>query len=311
MENLEKAYGFNKSIDTLRKQMINLMHNNSQRCLDLDSVVLINIDKIRTEYHDLTRKRNEEIKQAYSHTIVRQEIAPQKTLQIPIIITIPKLKVTTMILGKNSTKLDMTPKWFKPDDEVEILKTIKYPPNTTEKDKRPFNTIARFRSIRNGTNDSNDFTSEPIQIKTDATETVVLALDAFIQQFGGKLSFTNEDLSFDDSAHRTACGIADLGSAHLLASEHIPSANLALIIDFDYDTLAKSEETMQQFLLTFADAVAQNLSCNNDYVRVTSVEKSIEGKGKAEVNLVLTTPNKAKTEELADTFQVKHIYVYN
>lgn len=311
MENLEKAYGFNKSIDTLRKQMINLMYNNSQRCLDLDSVVLINIEKIRTEYHDLARKRNEEIKQAYSHTIVRQETAPQKKQQIPIIITIPKLKVTTMILGKNSTKLDMTPKWFKPDDEVEILKTIKYPPNTTEKDKRPFNTIARFRSIKNGTNDSNDFTSDPIQIKNDATETVVLALDAFIQQFGGKLSFTNEDLSFEDSAHRTACGVADLGSAHLLASEHIPSANFALIIDFDYDTLAKSEETMQQFLLTFADAVTQNLSCNNDYVRVTSVEKSTEGKGKAEVNLVLTTPNKAKTEELVDTFQVKHIYVYN
>src|SRR5690606_37585284 len=121
-----------------------------------------------------------------------------------------------------------------------------------------YNTVARFRSIKEGTNTSNDFTSKPIQVSQTETETLVLALDAFVQQFGGKLSFTTNDLSFEDSAYRTACGVSDLGSAHLLASEHMSSAKFSLIIDIDYDTLAKSEETMQQFILTFADAAAKD-----------------------------------------------------
>jgi hypothetical protein len=112
------------------------------------------------------------------------------------------------------------------------LKNIKYPPNTTE--HRPFNTIARFRAVKEETN---DFTSKSIEVKEDSTETLVLALDAFIQQFGGKLSFTNDDLWFQESTHRFACGVANLGSAHLLATEHISSAKFALIINLDYDTL--------------------------------------------------------------------------
>ncbi|CAF4926215.1 unnamed protein product, partial [Rotaria sp. Silwood2] len=154
------------------------------------------------------------------------------------------------------------------------------PPNITE--SRPFNTMARFRAVRNETNYSNDFTSEPIEVKEDATETLVLALDAFIQQFGAKLSFTTEGLSFEGSAHRTATGIADLGSAHLLASEHITSAKFALIVDLDYDNIAQSKQSMQQFLLAFVDAVAQDLSCENDFVRVTSVERSKKRERKAE-----------------------------
>ncbi len=304
MESLEKIYGLNKSIDKLRTQMLHLVYNDSQRCIDLDSVVLIKMGKIRTQYDQLARQRNGEIKQVYSHRIGRPKTAAYKMQEIPVVLAFPKLKVTTMILGKNSTTLDMTPKWFKPDDENEVLKTIKYPRNIT--DKRPFNTVARFRAVQDKANNSNDFTSKPIQVKEDATETLVLALDAFIQQFGAKLSFTNEDLSFENSAYLTACGVADLGSAHLLASEHIPFAKFVLMINLGYDTLAKSEETMQHFVLTFADAVAQDLSCDNNYVRVTSVEKSKKGKGKAEVNLALTTPDKTKTEELADTFKVTY-----
>ncbi|CAF1426154.1 unnamed protein product, partial [Rotaria sordida] len=124
-----------------------------------------------------------------------------------------------------------------------------------------------------------------------------------MQQFGAKLSFTTEDLSFEESAHRIATGVADLGSAHLLASEHITSAKFAVIIDLNYDEIARSEESMQQFLLAFVDAVAQDLSCENDFVRITSVERSKKRERKAEVNLVLTTPEKTKTEELANIFK--------
>jgi hypothetical protein len=281
------------------------MYNESERSLDHDPVVLIRVHKIQTKYNKLTYQRNKEIKQAYSHTIVRPK-ATSKIESIAVLFTIPKLKMTSMIIGRNSTQLSMTPKWFQPDDEEKALKNIKYPSNIVK--KRPFNTIARFRVAQKEDVVSNDFTDQPIEVKTDATETLVLALDAFVQQFDGKLSFTNEDLSFENSTHRTACGVADLGSSHLLSNEHIPSAKFALIIDLDYDDLARSEETMERFLLTFVDAIAHNLQCNNDYVRVSSVEKSTKGKGKAEVNLVLTTPDKTKTEELAETLKVNIYY---
>jgi hypothetical protein len=67
---------------------------------------------------------------------------------------------------------------------------------------------------------------------------------------------------------------------------------------------AQSDETMKKFVLSFVDAVAQDLSCDHDYIRVASVKKA-KSKGKAEISLVLTTPDKAKTEELVDTFKVR------
>ncbi|CAF4193692.1 unnamed protein product [Rotaria sp. Silwood2] len=149
------------------------------------------------------------------------------------------------------------------------------------------------------------FTSEPIEVKEDATETLVLALDAFIQQFRAKLSFTTDGLSFEGSAHRTATGIADLGSAHLLASKHITSARFALIVDLDYDNIAQSEQSMQQFLLAFVDAVAQDLSCENDFVRVTFVERSKKRERKAE-----WTPILSYLQLQPFDFDPKHNYDY-
>ncbi|CAF1365057.1 unnamed protein product [Rotaria sordida] len=93
----------------------------------------------------LSRKRNKEIKHAYSHTIVRTKTARYKIERIGPLLKPPKLKVTTIVIGNDSTKLIMTPKWFKVDDEEKILKNIKYPPNITE--NRPYNTIARFRAV--------------------------------------------------------------------------------------------------------------------------------------------------------------------
>ena len=301
MENLNNVYEFNKSINEIRKELIHLMYNPSERTLENDPIILIRINNLQTKYRELAYQRSREINQAYSHTATRSKPV-SKIESITLLFTVPKLKMTSMIIGENSTQLSMTPKWFNPDDEETALKTIKYPPNVVK--KHPFNTIARFRTAQPKNTSSNDFNSSPIEVKQDSTETLVLALDAFVQQFGGKLSFTNEDLSFENSAHRAACGVADLGSTHLLSNEHIPSASFALIIDIDYDDLARSEETMSRFLLTFVDAIANDLQCDNDYVRVSSVEKSTTDRGKAEVNLVLTTPDKRKTEELAEILKV-------
>ncbi|CAF5000467.1 unnamed protein product, partial [Rotaria sp. Silwood1] len=99
--------------------------------------------------------------------------------QIGPLLTLSRLKVIAIVIGKNSTKLVMTPKWFKINDEEKVLKNIKYSPNITE--SRPFNTRARFLAVQNETNNSSDFTSEPIEVTEDATETLVFALDAFIQ----------------------------------------------------------------------------------------------------------------------------------
>ncbi len=306
MESLNNIYELNRSIDVLRRELIDLLYNESERSLVNDPVVLIRVNKIQTKYRKLAYQRSKEVNQAYSHTVVRPKTV-SKIESITVLLTVPKLKMASMIIGKNSTQLSMTPKWFNPEDEENALKTIKYPSNVVK--KRPFNTVARFRTAHPENTSSNDFNKSPIEVKQDATETLVLALDAFVQQFDGKLSFTDEDLSFENSAHRTACGVADLGSAHLLSNGHIPSARFALIIDIDYDDLARSKETMSQFLLTFVDAIAHDLQCDNDYVRVSSVEKSKKGRGKSEVNLVLTTPDKMKTEELAEILQV-NIYTH-
>lgn len=301
MESLDKIYSINESIKDLRQQAIQMLQTDSPRSVDFDSVILIRLNNVQTKYRQLTHQRNQELKEVYSQTTIQRDSKP-KFDQITILRVPTKLKVTAMIIGKKSTNFNMTPSWFKSDDDSAVEKKIQYPSNV--KEKRPFNTVARFRAAQTENNPSNDFTSKPIKVEQDSTETLILALDAFVQQFGGKLSFTDEDLSFENSAHRTACGVADLGSAHLLSSEHIPSAKFALIINYDYDDIAKSEETMQSFLLSFVDAVAHDLQCDNDYVRISSVEKSTKGKGKAEVNLVLTTPDKGKTEELAETFKV-------
>lgn len=301
MENLDKIYSINESIKDLRLQAIQLLQTDPPRSVDLDSVILIRFNNIQTQYRQLTHQRNQEIKEVYSQTRNGREFKA-KLNEITVLLVPPKLKVTAMIIGKKSANFTMTPKWFQSDDESIVEEKIKYPSNV--KEKRPFNTVARFRAARTETDPTNDFTSQPIEVKQDSTETLILALDAFVQQFGGKLSFTNEDLSFEESAHRTACGVADLGSAHLLSSEHIPSAKFALVINLNYDDIAKSEETMENFILAFVDAVANDLQCDNDYVRISSVEKSTKDKRKAEVNLVLTTPDKEKTEELAEIFKV-------
>lgn len=300
MQNLTKIYEINGIIRNLRKDMIDLVYNDSQRYLDLDTKALKQILKLQTTYDELTQERNEEIKDAYSLINIRTRIN-----SIPVLIIPARIKIASMNIGRTSTILSMTPHWFKPidpDEEKKILKSIKYPSNIKDADKRSFKTIAHFRAVNK--KKTNDFTAEQIEARKDSTETLVLALDAFVQQFGGKLSFTTDDLSFEESTHRTACGVADLGSVHLLASDYLSSAKFALVLDLNYDDLAKSNETMSTFVLSFADAIAKDLSCDNDYVRVTSVEKSTKVKGKAEVNLALTTSDQTKTDELANTLQV-------
>ena len=292
---MDDIYHLNRDLFTVRQQTLDLLNDDSIRCFLMDAGALIKFERLQTQRRELSREKNKRVYRLYSpstrddqtSTIIASSIVPLR------------LQVTSIQIGKNSTKFNMLPPWFQPVDQSEALKNIRYPANVTN--RRPFQILAGYRLIKH---ESNDFAQNQIEVKESSTETLLLALDAFIQKFGGQLCFTTEDLSFEGSADRAASGIADLGSAHLLAGDHAPSAKFALLLDMDYSSLVKSEETLQQFLMEFVTAVSDDLACPSQYVRVNSVEKSTEAKGKAQLNLVLSTPNRADTEALAKLFEV-------
>lgn len=231
----------------------------------------------------------------------------KRTISIPIrLLTELKPKIIQISLGKNCTTLKMAPEWFQFDDQDEALKNIVYPKGVTENEQRTFDTVARYRAATD--NPKNNFRRTPLDIREQGTETLVVALGDFAQRYGGELTFTNEDIPFIEPAHRTACGIADFSSAHLLATDYISTAKFTFLVDLDYQTdLARSGELMQNFVLEFSNAIARVLDCPNDYVRVTSVEKPSKTRRQTKVNFGLTTPNSEETEQLAEDLKVNFI----
>ncbi|CAF3744369.1 unnamed protein product [Rotaria socialis] len=298
MEDLHTVYVLNKRIEKLRMRAFKLTHDDSRRAIQFDWVVLQQLDDIRTSLDGMARTRGTNVKRRYSYKTLTAAMQHSTIDAIPILLVPPKFKITTMIIGAKVTAFKMTPAWFKLDDEAKVLKNIIYPANIAN--KRPFNTIARYRAVIGKTN---DFSHESLLVSDDQTETLVLALDAFARQFGGDLSFTNEDLSFEESAHCTACGVANLSSAHLLATNYVPTAKLTFEIGIAYKELAKSEETMQNFAMSFVQAIVDVLSCENDYIRILSINLSSKSKGQVEVSFGITTPSQEKTEEYVRILQ--------
>lgn len=232
----------------------------------------------------------------------------KRVILIPLrLFTELKPKIVELHIGKNSTKLKMAPEWFIPDDPSKSLKNIVYPKGTSENQQRTYNTVARYRAAADKPN--NNFRQASIDLNENNTETLIIALDDFVQQFGGELSFTDEDLTFQDPANRTACGVANLSSAHLLATDYIPTAKFSFLVDLDYQSdLARSSETMQNFTLEFSKSIADVLGCSNDYVRVISIEKPGKTRRKTKVNFGVSTPDPTKTEELVENLKV-HLYI--
>jgi hypothetical protein len=228
----------------------------------------------------------------------------KRLVSIPTrILTALKPKIVRISIGENFTTLKMAPEWFKHDDHDEALKNIVYPKDVTENQQRTFDTVARYRAAVNKPN--NNFRQKSLNISENNTETLIIALDDFVQQFGGELSFTNEDVAFDQVADRTASGIANLSSAHLLATDYIPTAKFSFLLDLDYQRdLARSAETMQDFILNFSNAIAEVLTCSNDYVRVTSIEKSGRTRGQSKVKFGVSMPNPEGTQQLVEDLKV-------
>jgi hypothetical protein len=166
-----------------------------------------------------------------------------------------------------------------------------------------FDTVARYRSSIN--NSKNNFRETPLDVNEKVTETLIILMYYFVQQFGGELAFTNEDLTFQQPSDRTACGIANLGSVHLLSTNSILTAKFCLLIDLDYQTdLAQSTETMQHFVLNFSNAIADVITCPNDYVRVITLEKAKNKDKQTEVKFGISTPNIEQTEQFAEDLKV-------
>jgi hypothetical protein len=329
MDHLDVVYSINQRIKGLQEKIEKLREKSSRKGKAVDNEIEHRIDKLNMEINELVLERTRELKKVRWSDKRKPKDPPVKTpvvkddpLPVPVVIErdptppprtptpIPiavqsilspsTLKVSDMHVGANSTTLTMVPTWFKPDNPDAALNGIVYPDDTTERDQ--FKIVARFRAALG---ESNDFTLYPLDVSERSTETLVLSLEAFAQQFGGHLSFTTRDLTFENSTEGAACGVPNLGSAHLLANDSVPTANFAFIVDLDYDKdLSGSADTMESFVINFSVAIAQVLGCKRDYVRIFSIEKLPGNQNMVQVNFGLTTPDQEDTQALAVELQV-------
>ncbi|CAF0968840.1 unnamed protein product [Adineta ricciae] len=325
MDHLEIVYGINQRIKALQEKIEKLRQKSSQKGKGIDADAERSIGDLNIKINELILERTRELKRVRwsekrkprvkptskpadkidSATVPEAVNTDRTPTPIPVAIQsvlVPStLKVSDMDVGTDSTTLTMVPTWFQTDSKEDALDGIVYPEGAG--DREQFVTVARFRAVRG---QSKDFTLHPIDISEKSTETLILSLDAFARQFGGQLSFTNRDLTFENSAENAACGVPNLGSAHLLANDGVPTANFSFIVELDYETeLAFSEQTLETFIINFTVAIAQVLGCKKDYVRVFSIEKVDGQPGLVRVNFGLTTANQEDTESLAIQLQDK------
>ncbi|CAF1183687.1 unnamed protein product [Rotaria sordida] len=291
MNDLEIVYKLRKRINNLENKLKSLTYENVNGNPDMNRRTIARINKIEARIIKLKGIHNDKIYQVYSGSINRP-----KTVSI---ISEIEMKIIEIDIGDNITTLKMIPMSFKLDDKKRALKDIIYPTDGT--DRNLINILARYRTI---INKSKDFRREPFQVRTNSTETLIILLDAFVRQYEGELSFTNEDICFSDSTRYIASGIANLGSLHLLAANYILTAKFSIKINLNYDReLTRSSSIMKNFILDLNKSIANVLHCKNDFIRIFSIEKIDNKHGMIQVNFGLTTPDKNQTESLARHFQ--------
>ncbi|CAF3998749.1 unnamed protein product [Rotaria sp. Silwood1] len=259
-----------------------------------------NRQRIDERINELIRMRKQKLQKTYTRPVI-QPPTISVAVPRPKLDTQPRSDVAQMNTERNKITLKMTPVWFETDNQQVALKGIVYPSNTT--DHRPFNTVARYRIM---IGQSNDFCKQALAVGENSTETLILMLDAFAQQFGADLSFTNDELPFDKSAYGLACGIANLGNAHLLAANYVPTAKFSVILNLDYNkSFAGSDDSLKDFLFNFSKAIAQTLNCSEEYIKVFSIEKSAEISNSTIIHFGFTSPNQKETKQIAHDFQTQ------
>ena len=223
----------------------------------------------------------------------------------------PELKIATVDIQPDKTIIHMVPNENtekendkdisdEEDEDENEDSDIVYPDGV--EDLHPYKIVARYRRA---TNQSTNFRDQPIVVSEDSVETLVLGLDAFAQQHDSELSFRGAEKTFNKSIYRAALGEIDLGSIHLLAADSVQTANFQFEMNLDYDEeITQSKENVEQFVIDFCQAISNVLSCDNNSVRVFSIDKMSKKSGKSHVNFGLTTPDPKKTERLARKLQV-------
>ncbi len=261
----------------------------------------------------LTRDRSETSSSSRSVSPI-PEPTPSPRTRSPT----PQLKAKHIDIGREKTVVDMllvSPESNpKADDDSEGEEEeeededeesdIIYPDGVI--DRSPYKVVARYRRAAK---QSTDFCKEPLRVADDSTETLILGLESFAQQHGCDLIFSDTDQRFDKSIYRATCGVIDLGSVHLLASDSLLTANFQFEINIDYDSeITQSKKNVENFVDNFCQAISQVLTCDQNNVRVFSIDKLTKKSGRSHVNFGLTTPDQKKTEQLARDLQV-HLYM--
>lgn len=212
-----------------------------------------------------------------------------------------KKKVVYLDIDQTVTTVRMAPKSFKYTKDHKALNNIVYPTGT--KDKRPYETIARYRSAMKEPN--NNFRRHPLSDDLEDTETVILGLDEFVRHFDGELVFTDQSISYADSINQAVQGIGNLGNSHLFAGNYIPTAVFDVVIDRHYErVLASSVKFMCEFILDFVKGIANALSCDEDSIRVFELKKMEKDPKQTRMKFGLTTQHIKITERLANNLQV-------
>ncbi|CAF1028738.1 unnamed protein product [Adineta ricciae] len=230
--------------------------------------------------------------------MVAPPIPPHPTLLLALTQKTQPIVSAKTITDKKAT-LDVMPAWFEQVKPVP-LERIR-PPASFDKnsptDVRTYQCLATYRSMKNKTKNI-DFVVEPFKADVENTETLVVVLNELANQLGTRLTFTNSDFKYDDSAYRTACGVANLGSIHtFLASEgQFQTAKFTLHLNLDYDNLTATPETLQKFVVDSINDISSVVGCKKEFIRVFEVQRTQS----AFLGFGICGPSLLETEAIAE-----------
>ena len=335
---LQKIYQCNRDIFECRQGVVFMTEKEQERGYVINQNDSRNNETLRLRMNRLHLLRHDETIRVYSNGVVTREMPeipafPKIGMQVqpslhqstkdsrlqrnvnlkpkpkPLInrpsSPTPVLEVATVVFEKNRAIIDMKIKPTESGDPTGSDKKDKnddivYPAGIT--DRRLYKTVAQYRRM---IGKSTNFIAEPLCIGEDQTETTVICLNSFAEKHGCELMFTDEDHRFDNSVYRAACGIADLGSIHLLATDAVQTASFCFVMDFDFNSeFQQSKEKVETFVTSFCHAIATVLSCDTNNVRVFSISKMEKEEKKSEVKFGVTSPEATKTEHLAEILKV-------
>jgi len=341
---LERIYQCSRDISQCRQGVLFMNEKEQERGYMINQKDSRNMETLHLRMNRLHLVRHDEMIRIYSNGVVTREI-PEipdfPKIGMPLQLTshqhtnnpsmqrnvspkrntksladrpsspVPVLEVATVVFEKNRAIINMQIKPAESDNPIDNVKNDKdddivYPVGVT--DRRPYNTVAQYRRMLGK---STDFKAEPLCIGEDETETTILGLNSFAQKHGCELIFTDEDHRFDNSIYRAACGIGDLGSIHLLATDAVQTASFCFVMDFDFNReFQQSQEKVESFVMNFCQAIATVVSCDTNNVRIFSIGKMDKEKQKSEVKFGLTSPETSKTEQLAEILKVFFFLIY-